>query len=342
MALSVCSAAIAWCDPRPARTGLGDLRRLWEDTTIYNGDSVITPDIFVIAVARLSICPAVNSIDQALAVVRGEFDGLAEKRRHRADQHSTITRAVAWVQRRQTPPGWPRSRRRRPRRWVSSCWRPIPTPGASIVPYSSPPFATRSQMERHQPMPCGTAFPISHRGEIAHELGVPIEATDDDPNGRLALAICRISPAAGPHLLYSRGLAPLHRVVVGPLAVRLLGQATPQDVSSLMSCTITRRRSDRTCRLRGATSRHISNWPLALADRIAALSEIAPEHLRSPLLDLPCHPKVAGSRAVDAISTNAAATRIAARIAAASGCECDAGRLSLRFHFESAAGCAVQ
>jgi N-methylhydantoinase A len=61
-----------------ARTGLGDLRRLWEDTTIYNGDSVITPDIFVIVGGQIIDLSGVNSIDQALAVVRGEFDGLAE------------------------------------------------------------------------------------------------------------------------------------------------------------------------------------------------------------------------------------------------------------------------
>jgi N-methylhydantoinase A/oxoprolinase/acetone carboxylase beta subunit len=61
-----------------ARTGLGDLRRLWEDTTIYNGDSVITPDMFVIVGSQIIDLSGVNSIDQALAVVRGEFDGLAE------------------------------------------------------------------------------------------------------------------------------------------------------------------------------------------------------------------------------------------------------------------------
>ena len=61
-----------------ARTGLGDLRRLWEDTTIYNGDSVITPDIFVIVGGQIIDLSGVNSIDQAVAVVRGEFDGLAE------------------------------------------------------------------------------------------------------------------------------------------------------------------------------------------------------------------------------------------------------------------------
>jgi N-methylhydantoinase A/oxoprolinase/acetone carboxylase beta subunit len=61
-----------------ARTGLGDLRRLWEDTTIYNGDSVITPDIFVIVGGQIIDLSGVNSIDQALAVTRGEFDGLTE------------------------------------------------------------------------------------------------------------------------------------------------------------------------------------------------------------------------------------------------------------------------
>jgi hypothetical protein len=61
-----------------ARTGLNDLRRLWEDTTIYNGDSVITPDVFVIVGSQIIDLSGVNSIDQALAVVRGEFDGLAE------------------------------------------------------------------------------------------------------------------------------------------------------------------------------------------------------------------------------------------------------------------------
>ena len=61
-----------------ARSGLGDLRRLWEDTTIYNGDSVITPDIFVIVGGQIIDLSGVNSIDQAVAVVRGEFDGLAE------------------------------------------------------------------------------------------------------------------------------------------------------------------------------------------------------------------------------------------------------------------------
>src|SRR6267154_2515033 len=59
-----------------ARTGFADVRRLWEDTTIYNGDSVITPDIFVIIGSQIIDLSGVNSIDQALAITRSEFDGL--------------------------------------------------------------------------------------------------------------------------------------------------------------------------------------------------------------------------------------------------------------------------
>jgi len=59
-----------------ARTGFADVRRLWEDTTIYNGDSVITPDMFVIIGSQIIDLSGVNSIDQALAITRSEFDGL--------------------------------------------------------------------------------------------------------------------------------------------------------------------------------------------------------------------------------------------------------------------------
>ena len=73
-------------------------------------------------------------------------------------------------------------------------------------------------------------FPDLAPPEIAHQLGVPIEATDDDPMvGSLwRFAEYRRRPAR--ILLYNRGLALLDRVVAGSLAVQLLGQATPQDV----------------------------------------------------------------------------------------------------------------
>jgi hypothetical protein len=62
--------------PVSAKTALDGLRRLWEDTTIYNGDSTITPDIFVIVGGQLIDLSGVNSIDQAMAVTRSELDGL--------------------------------------------------------------------------------------------------------------------------------------------------------------------------------------------------------------------------------------------------------------------------
>jgi hypothetical protein len=61
-----------------AGTGFADVRRLWEDTTIYNGDSVITPDIFVIIGSQIIDLSGVNSIEQALAITRSEFDGLVD------------------------------------------------------------------------------------------------------------------------------------------------------------------------------------------------------------------------------------------------------------------------
>src|SRR5919206_855046 len=59
------------------RNAMEALRRMWTDTTIYNGDSVIAPDMFVIVGARVVDLSGIVSLDQALAVAQGEFDGLA-------------------------------------------------------------------------------------------------------------------------------------------------------------------------------------------------------------------------------------------------------------------------
>jgi hypothetical protein len=156
--------------------------------------------------------------------------------------------------------------------------------------------------------------------EIASELDLPIEATDDDPMvGSLwRFAEYRQRPAR--ILLYSRGLAPIDRVVVGPMAVRLLGQATPQDVfiAHELYHHIEAIRSDMPIARRyQPTLFRIGGWRWRTG--IAALSEIAAGAFAQSLLDLPCHPKVLDLVVVNAISTNAAATQIAARIAAASG-----------------------
>jgi hypothetical protein len=165
-------------------------------------------------------------------------------------------------------------------------------------------------------------FPDLAPQEIAHALGVPIEATDDDPMvGSLwRFAEYRQRPAR--ILMYSRGLAPLDRAVVGPLAVRLLGQATPRDVfiaHELFHHTEAIRSDTPIARRHQPTLFRVGGWRWRTS--IATLSEIAAGAFAQSLLDLPCHPKVLDLVAVDAISTNAAATRIAARIAAASALE---------------------
>ena len=72
-------SAQRWCGRRCTRaaTGLDQLRQVWEQVTIYNGDSVITPDVFVIAGRRVVDLSGVTALDQALAIGRSELEGLA-------------------------------------------------------------------------------------------------------------------------------------------------------------------------------------------------------------------------------------------------------------------------
>ena len=60
-----------------AQTGLAEMRRLWEEVTIYNGDSVIAPDMFMIAGRRVVDLSGVSALEQALAIGRSELEGLA-------------------------------------------------------------------------------------------------------------------------------------------------------------------------------------------------------------------------------------------------------------------------
>jgi N-methylhydantoinase A len=59
-----------------ASDGLQQLRRLWESVTIYNGDSVIAPDMFVVAGRRILDLCGITALDQAIAISRGELEGL--------------------------------------------------------------------------------------------------------------------------------------------------------------------------------------------------------------------------------------------------------------------------
>jgi len=56
---------------------LAGLKEAWENLTIYNGDSIIYPDLFLIVGSHIVDLTGVQSIDQAFGVVSNELDGLA-------------------------------------------------------------------------------------------------------------------------------------------------------------------------------------------------------------------------------------------------------------------------
>jgi N-methylhydantoinase A len=60
----------------PAGQGLGAIRALWEQLTIYNGDSNITPDLFVLVGAHVIDLSGIVAVEQALAIAKTEFAGL--------------------------------------------------------------------------------------------------------------------------------------------------------------------------------------------------------------------------------------------------------------------------
>ena len=59
-----------------AQNGLAEMRRLWEEVTIYNGDSVITPDMFVIAGRRHDL--GSDCFRAGLAIGRSELEASPE------------------------------------------------------------------------------------------------------------------------------------------------------------------------------------------------------------------------------------------------------------------------
>lgn len=152
---------------------------------------------------------------------------------------------------------------------------------------------------------------------IAHQLGVPIEATDDDPMVGSLWRFAEYRQRPPRILLYRRGLTPLDRILIGALAVRLLGQATPQDVfvaHELFHHAEATRSDTPIARRHRPSLFRIGNWHWRTG--VAALAEIAAGAFAQTLLDLPCHPRVLDLIALDAISSGAAAARIAARVAA--------------------------
>jgi hypothetical protein len=153
--------------------------------------------------------------------------------------------------------------------------------------------------------------------QITYELGVSIEASDDDPMvGSLwRFADYRQRPAC--ILLFSRGIAPLDRVLVGGSAERVLGRATPQDVfvaHELFHHVEAIRADPPIARRYRPTLLRIGRWHWRTG--IAALTEIAAGAFAQTLLDLPCHPRVLDLVALDVISANGVLALTAARISA--------------------------
>jgi hypothetical protein len=147
-------------------------------------------------------------------------------------------------------------------------------------------------------------FPDLAPGELARELQLPIETTDDDPMVGSLWRFAEYRPRPPCIMLYNRALALLARTLTGTLATALLGQATPQDVfvaHELYHHAEAIRPQVPIARRYQATLFHIGNWHWRTG--IAALAEIAAGAFAQSLLDLPCHPKVLDFVVVDAIST---------------------------------------
>jgi hypothetical protein len=146
-------------------------------------------------------------------------------------------------------------------------------------------------------------FPGRTPQELARTLKVAVETTDDDP---LVGSIWRFAEyrSRPPRIiLYNRGLAPLEDMLVGTMATRLLGRATPRDVfivHELYHHAEAIRPETPIARRYRPTLLRIGNWHWRTG--IAALAEIAAGAFAQSLLDLPCHPKVLDFVAVDAIS----------------------------------------
>ncbi len=163
-------------------------------------------------------------------------------------------------------------------------------------------------------------FPdLAPRG-IAGELGVPIEIIDDDPAVGTLWRFAEYRQRPARIVLYGSGLAPLDRVIGGGLAPRLLGQATAQQVfvahelfhhieATSTDIPIARRYRPSLFR--------IGRWHWRTG--LAVLSEIAAGSFAQSLLDLPCHPHVLDLVALEAVSADAAAARLAGRLAPAAG-----------------------
>jgi hypothetical protein len=144
-------------------------------------------------------------------------------------------------------------------------------------------------------------FPALTPQEIARELRIPIETTDEDPMVGSIWRFAEYRPRPPRIMLYIRGIAPLER----PLASseRLLGGATPRDVfvaHELYHHAEAIRSEVPIARRYQPTLFRIGSWRWRTG--VAALAEIAAGAFAQSLLDLPCHPCVLNLVALDTIA----------------------------------------
>ena len=146
-------------------------------------------------------------------------------------------------------------------------------------------------------------FPGRTPRELARELQVPIETTDEDPMVGSIWRFAEYRPRPPRIMLYDRGLALLERTLTGALATQLLGRATPRDVfiaHELYHHAEAVRSETPIARRHQPTLFRIGTWHWRTG--IAVLAEIAAGAFAQSLLDLPCHPKVLDFIAVDALA----------------------------------------
>jgi hypothetical protein len=151
-------------------------------------------------------------------------------------------------------------------------------------------------------------FPTLTPQQVARELRVPIETTDDDPMIGSIWRFAEYRPRPPRIVLYDRGIAPLERALAG--SERLLGRATPRGVfvaHELYHHAEAIRSEVPIARRYQPTLFRIGDWRWRTG--VAALAEIAAGAFAQSLLDLPRHPHALNLIALDIIVPRTTALR---------------------------------
>src|SRR3954470_10210577 len=145
-----------------------------------------------------------------------------------------------------------------------------------------------------------TRFPALTPQQVARELRVPIETTDEAPIVGSIWRFAEYRPRPPRIMLYSRGIAPLERTLAS--SERLLGRATPRDVfvaHELYHHADAIRSEVPIARRYQPTLFRIGSWRWRTG--VAALAEIAAGAFAQSLLGLPCHPCVLNLIALETV-----------------------------------------